>query len=159
MVCSSSLTFPIPPSNPSQEVSPLPVSPTRTFGCSIRSPLKLIHSTLALFQTMLQLGGAFGLAITAVINTSYRDKALDRGVEKVAATLTGLHSAFWLAAGCSFSALILAMVALRGMGTIGRGSKGSKEAERTEQRDPGVDDEENVDVKAAGGKAREGGEV
>lgn len=101
---------------------------------------------------MLQLGGAFGLAITAVINTSYRDKALDRGVERVAATLTGLHSAFWLAAGCSFSALILAMVALRGMGTIGRGSKGSKEAERVEQRDPGVDDEENVDVKAAGGK-------
>jgi hypothetical protein len=122
-------------------------------------PVEADPSLVALFQTMLQLGGAFGLAITAVINTSYRDKALDRGVERVAATLTGLHSAFWLAAGCSFSALILAMVALRGMGTIGRGSKGSKEAERVEQREVGVDAEEEVDIKAAGGKAGQSGEV
>jgi hypothetical protein len=38
----------------------------------------------------------------------------------VSARLNGLHAAFWLAAGCSFAALVVALIALRGMGTIGK---------------------------------------
>ena len=76
--------------------------------------------TLALFQTLVQLGGSFGLAFTTVISTSYQIKARNRGENPVDAQLKGIHAAFWLGAGCSFAALIVALVALRGMGTIGK---------------------------------------
>jgi len=75
-----------------------------------------------------QLGGSFGLALTTVISTSYRNRALGNGVDAVAAQLEGLHAAFWLAAGCSFSAFIVALIALRGMGTIGKNKKEVQEA-------------------------------
>ena len=46
----------------------------------------------------------------------------------VAAQLEGLHAAFWLAAACSFSAFLVALIALRGMGTIGKSRKTAPEA-------------------------------
>lgn len=74
---------------------------------------------VAVNQTMLQLGGAFGLALTSVIAASYNQKSLDAGVPELDARLNGIHAAFWLGAGCSFTALAIAAVMLRGMGTIG----------------------------------------
>ncbi|WVR05117.1 hypothetical protein IAU60_002129 [Kwoniella sp. DSM 27419] len=77
----------------------------------------------ALFQTLMQLGGAFGLAFTAVIFNSQQTKAIDAGVPAAEAYLKGLHASFWLGAGTSFTALLIAIIALRGMGTIGKGPK------------------------------------
>lgn len=77
----------------------------------------------AVFQTLIQLGGSFGIAITTVISTAYNERALHAGLAPVDAQLEGLHAAFWLGAGCSLSALIIAMVMLRGMGAIGKVKK------------------------------------
>ena len=93
----------------------------------------------ALFQTLIQLGGAFGLAITTVIATAYENKALSQGKQAIPALLEGLHAAFWLSAGISFLALAVAIVALRGMGTIGKGTvkgepvSGEERSEKTDQ--------------------------
>jgi len=85
----------------------------------VLSPCAL-RSRAALFQTLVQLGGSFGLALTTVISATYQNKALHAGEDKTSAQLNGLHAAFWLAAGCSFAALVVALIALRGMGTIGK---------------------------------------
>lgn len=77
----------------------------------------------AVFNTMLQLGGAFGLSLTTVISEAYRKKAVARGASEAASILSGLHAAFWLGAGFAFAALILAVVSLRGMGKFGSKSK------------------------------------
>lgn len=82
-------------------------------------PEQQLTPPAAVNQTMLQLGGAFGLALTSVIAASYNQKSLDAGVPELDARLNGIHAAFWLGAGCSFTALAIAAVMLRGMGTIG----------------------------------------
>jgi len=86
----------------------------------------------ALFQTLLQLGGSFGLALTTVISASYQTKALKAGRPAIDALLSGLHAAFWLGAGASFGALLLALVMLRSMGTYGKGGK--KEPAKAEEQ-------------------------
>ncbi|OCF35415.1 efflux protein [Kwoniella heveanensis BCC8398] len=84
----------------------------------------------ALFQTLIQLGGSFGLAVTSVLSNSQQQKALEQGVQAIDAMLKGMHAAFWLGAATSFLALLIALVALRGMGTIGKGvKKGDSDAE------------------------------
>ena len=83
----------------------------------------LLNSSPALFQTLVQLGGAIGLALTTVIADAYQTKGLAAGQSGPQALLSGLHAAFWLGGGCSLTALVLAAVTLRGMGTIGRGEK------------------------------------
>lgn len=70
----------------------------------------------ALFQTMVQLGGALGLAFVNVVQNSVSEKQLARGDDEETALLKGLHGAFFFAAGCSFGALLIALVMLRGMG-------------------------------------------
>ncbi|WRT67059.1 uncharacterized protein IL334_004025 [Kwoniella shivajii] len=94
----------------------------------------------ALFQTLIQLGGSFGLAITTVISDVQRQKALDNGSTSKRALLIGYHAAFWLGAATSFAALFIALIALRGMGTIGRGVKGNqnKENNKDEQKDTDI---------------------
>lgn len=77
----------------------------------------------ALFQTLIQLGGSFGLAVTSVISNVQNQKALMAGKDEIEARLTGLHAAFWLGAAMSFTALVIALIALKGMGTIGKGAK------------------------------------
>ena len=72
---------------------------------------------------MIQLGGAFGLAFTTIINTTYHARSLASGVPAVDAQLNGLHAAFWLGAAFAGLALGLAVVMLRGMGTVGKGRK------------------------------------
>ncbi|KAK6902850.1 efflux protein [Kwoniella mangroviensis CBS 10435] len=82
----------------------------------------------ALFQTLMQLGGSFGLAITTVISDVQFDKAYNTGGKSYKESLLeGYHAAFWLGAATSFLALLIAIIALRGMGTIGKGVKRSKD--------------------------------
>ena len=80
----------------------------------------------ALFQTLIQLGGAFGLSLTTVISSSFTAQAEAAGQTGTDALLPGLHAAFWLGAGLSGASLVLAAVALRGMGAIGKGMKRKK---------------------------------
>ncbi|KAK8869878.1 hypothetical protein IAR55_000446 [Kwoniella newhampshirensis] len=79
----------------------------------------------ALFQTLLQLGGSFGLAVTSVISDVQQTKARQSGKVGPEAQIVGIHAAFWLGSAMCFTALLVAMVSLRGMGTIGRGVKRS----------------------------------
>jgi hypothetical protein len=67
---------------------------------------------------LVQLGGALGLAFVSVVQTSLQTKALARGEDPVDALLKGLHGAFWFAAGSSFTALLIAAVVLRNMGSF-----------------------------------------
>ncbi|KAL1410774.1 hypothetical protein Q8F55_001716 [Vanrija albida] len=76
----------------------------------------------ALFQTMVQLGGAVGLAFASVIATNLQSKHLDKGKSAFDSLVYGLHGAFWFAAATCFAALLIAAVMLRGLGTYG--SKG-----------------------------------
>ncbi|ORX39802.1 major facilitator superfamily domain-containing protein [Kockovaella imperatae] len=99
-----------------------------------------------LFQTLVQLGGAFGLALTSVVASVYQSKSLAQGKSSNVAFVHGLHAAFWLGAGMSFAALGIAVVALRGMGTIGKshmkGDKGVKEGQEPSPVVDNPDDEE-----------------
>ncbi|KAK4688236.1 hypothetical protein P7C73_g1875, partial [Tremellales sp. Uapishka_1] len=74
----------------------------------------------ALFQTLVQLGGSFGLAITTVISDRIETQALAKGYSATDSLLQGLHAAFWLGAACSFLALVAAVLMLRGMGKVGK---------------------------------------
>jgi Na+-transporting methylmalonyl-CoA/oxaloacetate decarboxylase gamma subunit len=69
-------------------------------------------------------------ALTTVISASYQSRALSRGLEAIPALLEGIHAAFWLGAGFSFSAMFIGVVMLRGMGTIGKVKKDEKEEEK-----------------------------
>ena len=80
----------------------------------------------AVFQTLIQLGGSFGLAITTLINDSYQTKATNAGKTSAESLLSGLRAAFYLGAGFCFGAFILAAIMLRGMGTIGKEVKGKE---------------------------------
>lgn len=77
----------------------------------------------ALFQTMVQLGGAVGLAFASVIATNLQAKHLEKGKSAFDSLVYGLHGAFWFAAATCFTALIIAAVMLRGLGTYGSKSK------------------------------------
>ncbi len=87
----------------------------------------------ALFQTLVQ-GGAIGQALTTVMAEAYQTKGLNAGKAPTDALLFGLHAAFWLGAGCSFAALIMALVMLRGIGIIGKGVK--KSPGKEEEKEP-----------------------
>jgi hypothetical protein len=106
-----------------------------------------VLTTSALNQTLVQLGGSFGLALTTVISASYQSRALSRGVEAIPALLEGIHAAFWLGAGFSFSAMIIGVVMLRGMGTIGKVKKDEKEDDSAEQGQGGGEREVRGDEK------------
>ncbi|GMK57862.1 hypothetical protein CspeluHIS016_0406960 [Cutaneotrichosporon spelunceum] len=80
----------------------------------------------ALFQTLAQLGGALGLALTSVIATTQRQKALAKGIEYVDALHKGLSASFWLSAALNFTVCLIALVILRGLGIVGGHGKGPK---------------------------------
>lgn len=79
----------------------------------------------ALFQTLVQLGGSLGLALTTLVNTVYTNKTLASGATDAEARLKGLQAAFWLGAGFAWFSMVVAIVALRGMGAVG--SKGKED--------------------------------
>lgn len=84
----------------------------------------------AVFQTLVQLGGALGLAFVGVVQSSVMRREAAKGADYITSLLKGLHGAFWFGAGTSFAALIIAVVVLRGMGTYGgKTKKGESESE------------------------------
>ena len=103
----------------------------------------------AVFQTLVQLGGSFGLAFTTVVNQAISSRSLEQGKSIDVARLDGLHAAFWLGGACSFAALILALVMLRGMGAIGKFKKA--EAVKVAHPDP----DSRVDETAENGSETE----
>lgn len=78
---------------------------------------------LAVSQTLVRLGGSFGVATTTVIANAYTVKGIQAGLTDVDALLNGLHASFWLGAGFSFSALFIAIAMLRGLGVISKEKK------------------------------------
>ncbi|WRT67058.1 uncharacterized protein IL334_004024 [Kwoniella shivajii] len=123
----------------------------------------------ALFQTLLRLGGSFGLAITSVIADVERNKAYSRGEERIQGYLKGLHAAFWLSAAMSFTGLIVGLVALRGLGILGKAKKDNKNEDGNQVELKNLDDRmtNNTDDKEIGlgqgnegvGKIRNGAEL
>lgn len=86
----------------------------------------------ALFQTLLQLGGAFGLTLTAVIGTAVQKKAeREPGMDRIDALLRGQHASFWLCAALSFTALVLAAVTLHGIGVVANVDSNGRSAKVT----------------------------
>ncbi|CAK9787423.1 uncharacterized protein COLE_04489 [Cutaneotrichosporon oleaginosum] len=83
----------------------------------------------AVFQTLVQLGGALGLAFVGVVQTTIARKEQRTGVDHVTALLHGLRGGFWFGAGAAFTAGIIALVVLRGMGTYGGKTKEGSETE------------------------------
>ncbi|WWD01484.1 hypothetical protein V866_008428 [Kwoniella sp. B9012] len=82
----------------------------------------------ALLMTIMRLGGSFGLAFTSVIADVERQKAYSRGAEKIAGYLKGLQAAFWLGAAAAWAGMIVGLVALRGLGVLGKTTE-KKEAQ------------------------------
>lgn len=72
----------------------------------------------ALWQTILQLGGSFGLTFTSVAATSVREKWISRGLDHVDALHRGLQAAFWLSSALSLLALVIAASTLHGIGLV-----------------------------------------
>ncbi|KAG2073087.1 efflux transporter [Suillus decipiens] len=82
----------------------------------------------ALFQTLTQLGGAVGLAVsTLVFNIVVENESADLGVTvnsagtnaPLSAQLKGYRSAQWTCASFALMATLLAMISLRGIGIVG----------------------------------------
>ncbi|WWC61208.1 uncharacterized protein I303_103788 [Kwoniella dejecticola CBS 10117] len=89
-----------------------------------------------LFSTIQRLGASVGLALSSIISYSqYKHEiALSDSIKipETQAYLTGLQASFWLSAGgCWFGALI-AWVALRGLGVVGK-DENDRQREMTEQ--------------------------
>lgn len=121
----------------------------------------------ALFQTLTQLGTAFGLAITTIVHNSVlRRDAAAAGIpsadaESLAprdAQLSAYHAAHW--AGFAFAALgaLLAAIFLRGVGVIGDRRKHAHPPPETADGDPekagGDRDETGKDAKKAGAQEK-----
>lgn len=106
----------------------------------------------ALFQTLLQLGASFGLTLTTVIATATTERATAAGKEHVDALLEGFHASFWLSAALCFTALLLALVTLRGIGIVSQVTRETfkKRADKEEVvgAGPGVEEKaESSEVK------------
>jgi hypothetical protein len=90
----------------------------------------------ALFQTLVQLGGSLGLALTTLINTVFTNKSLASGATDAEARLKGLQMAFWLGSAFAWFSMVVAMVTLRGMGAVGAKGKDDEMVEdETVQRE------------------------
>lgn len=101
----------------------------------------------ALFQTLVQLGGALGLAFVSVVQTSLQHKALANGADPVDALLKGLHGAFWFAAGASFTAFAIAAVVLRDMGKPGTPNRKAASTRTTDSEATAAETEKQVEAK------------
>ncbi|WWC90113.1 uncharacterized protein L201_005046 [Kwoniella dendrophila CBS 6074] len=97
----------------------------------------------ALLQTMMRLGGSFGLAVTSVLNDVTRNKSLEKALGALESYLKGLQSAFWLSAAVSWLAMLVALISLRGLGILGK----DKEEEKAEQEHKGGKGQEEIELK------------
>ncbi|WVQ98641.1 hypothetical protein IAU59_005772 [Kwoniella sp. CBS 9459] len=83
----------------------------------------------ALLQTIIQLGGSFGISITSVLADIQQNKHLSKGYGLEESKLQGLKAAFWLGSATCFVGAIVAVVALHGMGSVGKEEKGARGTE------------------------------
>ncbi|KAB5592523.1 MFS-type transporter [Ceratobasidium theobromae] len=72
-----------------------------------------------IFNTVNQLGTAFGLAIASVVNDSIHRKALRESGDELGSLLRGYRAAFWTCFAFGIVALVLTVVFLRGIGIVG----------------------------------------
>ncbi|WVR05116.1 hypothetical protein IAU60_002128 [Kwoniella sp. DSM 27419] len=103
----------------------------------------------ALFQTLIQLGGSFGISITSLLGYIQQNKALTAGMDVIDARLVGLQAAFWLGASMSFLAAVVALVASAGTGRLGmdktgedQGGQGGDEAGSEKDRSRDLSDQQ-----------------
>ncbi|KAG8732051.1 hypothetical protein FRC11_000928 [Ceratobasidium sp. 423] len=89
-----------------------------------------------IFNTLTQLGTAFGLAIANVVNDSVHRKALRESGDELGSLLRGYRSAFWTCFGFGMAALALTLIFLRGIGIVGHAPKSndSKDEEGSEEK-------------------------
>ncbi|WWD10230.1 hypothetical protein V865_008364 [Kwoniella europaea PYCC6329] len=84
-----------------------------------------------LFQTLLRLGSSIGLALTSIMFDSQYKISLSDGRNQEEAYLEGIQTSFWLsAAGCWFG-VIVAVIALRGLGVFGKDQEQDNRGEKT----------------------------
>ncbi|WWD01488.1 hypothetical protein V866_008432 [Kwoniella sp. B9012] len=84
-----------------------------------------------LFQTLLRLGSSIGLALTSIMFDSQYKISLSEGRNQEEAYLEGIQTSFWLsAAGCWFG-VIVAVIALRGLGVFGKDQEQDNRGEKT----------------------------
>ncbi|OCF39472.1 efflux protein [Kwoniella heveanensis CBS 569] len=81
----------------------------------------------ALLQTIIQLGGSFGISITSVLADVQQNKYLARGYGLEESKLQGLKAAFWLGSATCFAGMIVAVLALHGLGRVGKEETKSEE--------------------------------
>ncbi|KAG9098272.1 hypothetical protein FS749_004259 [Ceratobasidium sp. UAMH 11750] len=89
-----------------------------------------------IFNTVNQLGTAFGLAIASVVSDSVRRKSLREsgGEDQLGSLLRGYRAAFWTCFGFGIVALVLTVVFLRGIGVVGhRNEKDTNEPTELEK--------------------------
>ncbi|EUC64803.1 MFS general substrate transporter [Rhizoctonia solani AG-3 Rhs1AP] len=77
-----------------------------------------------IFNTVNQLGTAFGLAIASVVSDSVHRKTLRESGDELGSLLRGYRAAFWTCFGFGAVALVLALVFLRGIGIVGHDERG-----------------------------------
>lgn len=73
----------------------------------------------AMFQTVAGIGRAMFLPVTAIIQSSTQNKALDGGASQKHAFLRGLRAAEWFCVACMIFSLFVTMIGLRNIGKIG----------------------------------------
>ncbi|KAF8675545.1 Transporter, partial [Rhizoctonia solani] len=78
-----------------------------------------------IFNTLNQLGTAFGLAIASVVNNSVYRQSVRASGDEVESLLLGYRAAFWTCFGFGMAALVLTLVFLRGIGIVGHETKSS----------------------------------
>ncbi|KAG6332969.1 hypothetical protein ID866_6122 [Astraeus odoratus] len=107
------------------------------------------HSVVgALFQTMTQLGSAFGLTTTTIVfNSVVRTQSAKLGVTldssgdnaPASASLDGYRAAQWTAAGFPLLAAILAALFLRGVGIVGHDRHAKEKSSDSDQTNGSAD--------------------
>ncbi|QRW23568.1 major facilitator superfamily transporter [Rhizoctonia solani] len=83
-----------------------------------------------IFNTLNQLGTAFGLAIASVVNNSVYRQSVRASGDEVESLLLGYRAAFWTCFGFGMAALVLTLVFLRGIGIVGHETKSDDEGSR-----------------------------
>ncbi|KAH7332782.1 MFS general substrate transporter [Rhizoctonia solani] len=92
-----------------------------------------------IFNTLNQLGTAFGLSIASVVNNSVHQSALHSSGDELGSLLRGYRAAFWTCFGFGMAALVLTLIFLRGIGIVGHSPKsGANEGEERSKEQGGV---------------------
>ncbi|CAE6413972.1 unnamed protein product [Rhizoctonia solani] len=90
-----------------------------------------------IFNTLNQLGTAFGLAIASVVNNNVHRSALRESGDELGSLLRGYRAAFWTCFGFGMAALVLTLIFLRGIGIVGHSPKShiAETEERLKEKD------------------------